>query len=122
MPLTFENNHIYGLLYNNICNTDAPAWQRVLESFSYSLFFHASGFDSALAQSDWNSVIALEGELSFESADEGENAIPDSFRVHTDCKGNCYLENLDSKEHECSLEFRGEQVTVKMKRSELQKI
>lgn len=122
LPLTFENNHIYGLLYNNICNTDAPAWQRVLESFSYSLFFHASGFDSALAQSDWNSVIALEGELSFESADEGENAIPDSFRVHTDCKGNCYLENLDSKEHECSLEFRGEQVTVKMKRSELQKI
>ena len=95
LPLTIENNHIYGLLCNNICNTDAPAWQGVLDTFSYSLFLHGEKFSGGMAQADWNSFTALECEISFESADPGIPAVPDSLRIHTDYRGNWYLENMD---------------------------
>ena len=122
LPLTFENNHIYGLLFNNICNTDAPAWQSVLESFSYSLFFHASGFDGAAAQTDWNSITALESELSFESADPGVAAIPDSFRVHTDYEGKYYLENLLVEAQDYSVNLQGKDFSGNIKPCGLEKI
>ena len=94
LPLKFANNHIYGLMYNSICNTDAPAWQDVLETFSYSLFFHDGKFSGGEAQRDWNSVTALESEISFEAADSGIAPFADNIRVHTDYKANIYLEDL----------------------------
>ena len=94
LPLKFANNHIYGLMYNSICNTDAPAWQDVLETFSYSLFFHDGKFSGGEAQRDWNSVTALESEMSFEAADAGIEPFADNIRVHTDYKANIYLEDL----------------------------
>lgn len=93
LPLIFKNNHIYGLLYNNICNTDAPAWQRILDTFNYSLFFDGGKFNTAFAQSAWYGAIALEAELCFESEDAGISDIPLDLRVHSDSKGVVYLEN-----------------------------
>ena len=98
LPLKFANNHIYSLMYNNICNTDAPAWQDVLETFSYSLFFHDGKFSGAAAQKDWNSVTALESEMSYEAADPGTDAFADSVRVHTGGDGKVYLEDLETGE------------------------
>lgn len=122
LPLKFANNHIYGMLCNNICNTDAPAWQEVLDSFSYSLFIHDEKFSGAAAQSDWNSITALECELSFESADAGIPAIPDSLRVHTDYQGGWYLENMVSAETDYSVTTEKEQYSGRLKSLELRKL
>lgn len=93
LPLVTENNHIYGLLYNNICNTDAPAWQNVLETFKYSLYIDDGAFDVSSAHRAWHSISALDAELSFELPSEGVEPIPDNFRVHCDHSGNIMLED-----------------------------
>ena len=99
LPLTFNNNHIYGLIYNNICNTDAPAWQRVIDTFNYSLFFKDSNFSNAFAQSSWYGATALEAELTFEKGNEGIAGVPLELRVHSDCNGSLYIENPNPFEY-----------------------
>ena len=93
LPLTFKNNHIYGLIYNNICNTDAPAWQRIIDTFNYSLFVDNGNFKNKFAQASWYAATALEAELTFETANKGIEGFPLELRVHSDCKGNIYVEN-----------------------------
>ena len=99
LPLTFNNNHIYGLIYNNICNTDAPAWQRVIDTFNYSLFFKDSNFSNAFAQSSWYGATALAAELTFEAANGGVEGFPLDLRVHSDCNGSLYIENPNPFEY-----------------------
>ena len=103
LPLTTENNRIYGLLYNNICNTDAPAWQRVLERFDYSLFLPDESFSHQAAQRAWYSATALSAEVSFESADKGIEPFPDTLRIHPDDQGEIFVENPN----EFPVEFKG---------------
>lgn len=103
LPLTTENNRIYGLLYNNICNTDAPAWQRVLEKFDYSLFLPDESFSHQAAQRAWYSATALSAEVSFESADKGIEPFPDTLRIHPDDQGEIFVENPN----EFPVEFKG---------------
>ena len=93
LPLKIENNQIFGLLYNNICNTDAPSWQRVLERFNYSLFAENGSFTFESAQRNWNSVTALSAAVSFEKADRGIVPFPDSLRIHPDGEGKIFVEN-----------------------------
>ncbi len=93
LPLSFKNNHIYGLIYNNICNTDAPAWQRITDTFNYSLFINDGKFSSASAQSSWFGATALEAELTFEAGNEGIAGFPLELRVHSDCTGSIFIEN-----------------------------
>ncbi|MBR7121637.1 MAG: hypothetical protein IKC94_05300 [Lentisphaeria bacterium] len=93
VPLTFSNNHIYSLLYNNICNTDAPAWQQILDSFSFSLTVTAEKFSCAAANNAWFSTTALTAEESFEAPDNGIEPFPLELRVHPAGNGNIYLEN-----------------------------
>ncbi len=97
LPLRPENNHVYGMLYNNICNTDAPAWQRILETFDYSLFINEGGFDVAAAHNAWHSISALEAENSFELPDSGIPPIPAKYRVHCDCAGAWSLEDPEKE-------------------------
>ena len=104
LPLKLENNQLFGLLYNNICNTDAPSWQRVLESFSYSLFTGNGKFSAAFAQQSWNSITALDAEVSFECPDEGIEPYPDTLRVHVDGDSRICLENPNPFQ----VEFKGE--------------
>lgn len=98
LPLTFKNNHIYGLLYNNICNTDAPAWQRIIDTFNYSLFINDGKFSPAAAQAAWYSINALEAELAFEKSNDGIEGFPLELRVHSDAYGAVFLENLTDGE------------------------
>lgn len=107
LPLKLENNQLFGLLYNNICNTDAPAWQRVLESFNYSLFTADGDFSTAFAQQSWYSITALDAEVSFECADAGIEPFPDTVRIHADGNGAIYLENPNS----FPVEFKGRTIT-----------
>ena len=93
LPLKFKNNNIYGLLYNNICNTDAPAWQQVLETFNYQLFIRPEKFSVAKAQEAWFSATALTAEESFETPDNGIEPFPLELRVHPAGNGSIYLEN-----------------------------
>ena len=103
LPLKLENNQIYGLLYNNVCNTDAPSWQRVLERFDYSLFAGEGSFAFDSAQRNWNSVTALSAQVSFEKADHGITAFPDTLRIHPDGEGGIFVENPNN----FSVEFNG---------------
>ena len=96
LPLDIENNQLFGLLYNNICNTDAPSWQRVLESFNYSLFSGVGNFSFADAQKNWFSITALSAETAFETADKGIEPFPDTLRIHPDGNGKLYVENPNS--------------------------
>ncbi len=50
LPKNFGNGHIYSLLYNNICNTDAWAWSQVLDTFEYSLFLNSGNYSAVQAQ------------------------------------------------------------------------
>ena len=93
LPLKFKNNNIYGLLYNNICNTDAPAWQQVLETFNYQLFIRPEKFSVAQAQEAWFSTTALTAEESFETPDNGIEPFPLELLVHPAGNGSIYLEN-----------------------------
>ena len=93
LPLIPENNHVYGLLYNNICNTDAPAWQNILDTFQYSLFIENGKFEYSSAHNAWHSISALEAELSHEMPDPGITPVPLQYRVHCDASGKCYLED-----------------------------
>ena len=93
LPLIPENNHVYGLLYNNICNTDAPAWQNILVTFQYSLFIENGKFEYSSAHNAWHSISALEAELSHEMPDPGITPVPLQYRVHCDASGKCYLED-----------------------------
>ena len=98
LPLTFQNNHIYGLLYNNICNTDAPAWQRIIDTFNYSLFIDGENFNTAFAQSSWYGATALNADLNYEDADEGIEGFPLSLRIHIDSENAIYIENPNPHE------------------------
>lgn len=122
LPLQIESNHIYGLLCNNICNTDAPAWQSVLDTFSYSLFFDKAGFSPAAAQKNFNSISSLECELSFQAADSGIESVPDSLRVHTDYQGKVYLENMEAKDCSYQISIDKNSYSGVLKGFELKKI
>ena len=122
LPFTAENNHIYGLMFNNICNTDAPAWQDVLETFSYSLFFEPGKFNGGNAQENWNSVTALEAELSFEAENAGIPTIPNTFRVHTDPAGVYYLENLLPETQTFRVRLNGKEYSGELAPSGLKKL
>ena len=58
-------------------------------------------FDSA--QRNWNSVTALSAQVSFEKADHGITAFPDTLRIHPDGEGGIFVENPNN----FSVEFNG---------------
>ena len=94
LPFIPVSNKLYGLLYNNLCNTDAPAWSAVQESFQYSIFFQDGVFSAPVAQAYWNECTALEAEYGFAAACAGVKGLPAELRVHTDARERLWLENL----------------------------
>ncbi len=78
-PFRPQTNHIYGQLYHNLLNTDCPVWQDILETFTYSIWFHSGKFDYPAAQADWNSSTALS--TSFSNGKALTEAVPESLQV-----------------------------------------
>ena len=122
LPLQFENNHIYGLLYNNICNTDAPSWQQILDTFHYSLFLQPQTLEPAFAHESWFSVSALEAEVSFESEKTDCSGIPLGLRLHSDYEGKLYLENPGKDTVDYNFTIRGKNYSGSIQPKVLEKI
>ena len=78
-PFRPQSNHIYGQIYHNLLNTDCPVWQDVLETFSYSVWFHPGKFDYSSAQADWNGATALSA--SFSNGKALADTVPESLRI-----------------------------------------
>lgn len=47
LPFKATSNHLLCQLYHNLLNTDCPVWQDVLDTFRFSVFFHAGRQPSA---------------------------------------------------------------------------
>ena len=122
LPFVPENNHIYPLLFNSVCNTDAPAWFPVLDTFEYSLFLSEQPFTPALAHRDWESSMALFCSLGYDESSAPLKGVPDQIRVHTDENGVVYLENPVAEPCSFRLELRGRSLDVALQGFELKKI
>ena len=111
LPFHAENNHVHALVYNNICNTDAPAWYPLLDDFSYSLFLSDYTADIAEAQEAWESATALNADFNSQEAFTSCVGLPRCIRMHTDEKGAPWLENLSDETCAFSFSLNGKTFT-----------
>ena len=107
LPFQAGENTISALLRNNICNTDAPPWSSVLDTFRYSLFIGRKGRTLVQAQKDWESVTALKASLGYDAGNASFPGLPDELRGHVSSDGRLWLENLTDKPVACRLSWRG---------------
>ena len=121
LPFEPESNFIFGLLFNNICNTDAPAWFPVRETFEYSLFLLPGKFSTAQAHQAWENATALTGRLGFEAESCMISDLPEQVRAHSDENGALYLENTSEEECVCRILFRGKKLHVTLAPFEIRK-
>ncbi|MBO4345333.1 MAG: hypothetical protein J5833_06245 [Victivallales bacterium] len=110
-PFVAENNHVHALIYNNICNTDAPAWYPLLDDFSYSLFLSDSSISIADAQEAWESATALNADFNSQEAVTSCVGLPRCIRMHTDEKGAPWLENFSDNACPYSFSLNGRTFT-----------
>ncbi|MBQ7178958.1 MAG: hypothetical protein IJS08_16190, partial [Victivallales bacterium] len=94
LPFNPGNGHIFSIIYNNVCNTDAPCWQSIRESFRYSLFIQRGGFSSIAAQTLSESAMALSSESSAPTTFRAIEGFPKECRLHPVGKDEFWLENL----------------------------
>ena len=106
-PFKAENNHLHGLIYNNICNTDAPAWSHLRDDFTYSLFLSDSPLTAADAQQMWESAVALSADYNSQANSAPCVGLPRDIRLHTDEAGNPWLENLSDESCPYSFSLNG---------------
>ena len=103
LPAQYDNGHIYGLLYNNICNTDAWAWSSVLDSFEYSLFLNSGDYSATKAQHCAEEALSLSCAYEPPSQSPETVGIPAELRLHPVRDGELWLENL--AEHVVDYDF-----------------
>ena len=96
-PFKVENNHLNSLIFNNICNTDAPAWSHLREDFNYSLFISDHPVTTADAQQMWESATTLSADFNSQANSAPCVGLPREIRLHADESGNPWLENLSDK-------------------------
>ena len=94
LPEGYDNGHIYGLLYNNICNTDAWAWSPVLDSFEYSLFLNSGGYSATQAQHCAEEALSLSCAYEPPSPPPETMNVPKELRLHPVHADELWLENL----------------------------
>ena len=103
-PYTPDRNCICALIGNNICNTDAPAWYPLRDRFEYSIFLNEGEFSPVAAQKYWESSNNLNAFFGFEEIESICDGLPDEIRLHSNEKGELFVENLLKKE--CSFSFK----------------
>ncbi len=106
-PFKAENNHVHALIYNNICNTDAPAWSHLRDDFNYSLFISDHHITAADAQEMWESATALSADYNSLANSAPCVGLPRDIRLHTDEAGNPWLENLTDDACQYSFTLNG---------------
>ena len=94
LPFNPGNGHIFSMLYNNVCNTDAPCWQDIRDTFSYSLFVKCGGFSPVQAQELCESAMALSCECTAPTSFRAIDGFPKEFRLHPIGKDDFWIENL----------------------------
>ena len=122
LPFAAHNNHIFALAFNNICNTDAPAWFEVLDTFEYSLYFDDSSFSAAKAEKFCRSNTVLTADWQFGAEYPAFPAISENIKFHLDDTGAIWLENLTADDAEYDFEYAGHKYSGKIKSFELKKI
>ena len=106
LPFQAGENTISGLLRNNICNTDAPPWSPVLDTFRYSMFIGRPGCTLVQAQNAWESVTALTASLGYDAGLAGFPGLPAELRGHVSSDGRLWLENLTDIPVACRVVWR----------------
>ncbi|MBO4345033.1 MAG: hypothetical protein J5833_04720, partial [Victivallales bacterium] len=94
LPFKPGNGHIYNIIYNNVCNTDAQCWMDILDTFRYSLFIRRGRFSPVAAQEQWESAMALSCEYNAPSEFRAVDGFPKELRLHPVGDGEFWLENL----------------------------
>lgn len=121
LPLEPESNFIFAMLFNNICNTDAPAWFPVLDTFEYSLFLLPEKFSTALAHQAWENATALTSKPGFAAESCMISNLPGQIRAHSDENGTLYLENTSGKECTCHILFCEKKLSLTLAPFEIRK-
>ena len=106
-PFRAENNHVHGLIYNNICNTDAPAWSHIRDDFSFSLFLSDSHVTASDAQQMWESTTALSADFNSQASSAPCVGLSRDIRMHADESGTPWLENLTGESLQYSFTLHG---------------
>ena len=109
------------MLFNNICNTDAPAWFPVLDTFEYSLFLLPEKFSTALAHQAWENATALTSKPGFAAESCMISNLPGQIRAHSDENGTLYLENTSGEECTCHILFCGKKLSLTLAPFEIRK-
>ncbi len=94
LPFNPANAHIFSMLYNNVCNTDAPCWQDIRDTFRYSLFVKRGGFSPVVAQESCESAMALSSEITAPTTFRAIENFPKELRLHPIGKDEFWMENL----------------------------
>lgn len=122
LPFRAESNSIFSLLCNNMCNTDAPAWFPVLDTFSFSLFILDHPFSAVVAQQCWESGVSLDAVLQSPPEPAEFSGVPHEFRVHAEHAGIPWIENLTGNEIPYSIVMRTRTYSGVLKAFELRKM
>ena len=107
IPYRPANSNFSGLIGNNLMNTDSPAWLRLRDDFSYSIFLTQDRKTPADAQGFWETAVALEARLSYEK-EESSSPVARDLREHIGDDGTVFVEDLSSgriipKNSQCSV-------------------
>ena len=94
LPFNPGKAHIFSMLYNNVCNTDAPCWQDIRDTFRYSLFVKRGGFSPIAAQTLSESAMALSSECTAPTTFRAIVGFPKELRLHPIGKDEFWIENL----------------------------
>lgn len=121
LPFKAENNHIFALVFNNICNTDAPAWFEVLDTFEYSIYLSDDKFSAAQAEK-FCSGNYLRAFLQSGAQYPQFPVIPDSIKFHLDDKSYIWLENLTDSTSKYDFEYMNRKYKGELNPFELKKI
>jgi hypothetical protein len=111
LPFNPANAHIFSMLYNNVCNTDAPCWQNIQDTFRYSLFVKRGGFSPVVAQESCESAMALSSEITAPTSFRAIENFPKEFRLHPIGKDEFWMENLTDAAVDYDFTLHGKRVT-----------
>ncbi|MBQ6471044.1 MAG: hypothetical protein IJJ33_03590 [Victivallales bacterium] len=106
LPFQAGEDTISALLRNNICNTDAPPWSPILDTFRYSMFIGRRDCTLVQAQNAWESVTALTASLGYDAGNADFPGLPAELRGHVSSDGRLWLENLTDTPVACRAVWR----------------
>lgn len=97
LPFNPGNGRIHSLIYNNLCNTDAPCWKPILDTFKYSLKLVPGNFSPVTAQEASEASTALSCVFGSPSTFQAITGFPKELRLHAIGKGDFWVENLTDR-------------------------